>query len=162
MFAKTHFLVTHENCPVVFISLPPINHGSVEKNMPLLPSLFIKLVQPRKPIFHHAMPCHDKTEGIQYLFVKSLVTPPKTNMVRSPENGPLEKEIPIGFTIISRFHVNFRGCTCHLFISIWAPRPPPQQLQPFSPCCCRSSWQITVIRRSTWHNIDTKEDLDSN
>ncbi len=36
-------------------------------------------------------------------------TPPKTNM--EPENGPLEKEIPIGFTIISRFHVNFWGCT---------------------------------------------------
>ena len=37
-------------------------------------------------------------------------TPPKTNM--EPENGgPLEKEIPALETIISRFHVNFWGCS---------------------------------------------------
>ena len=29
----------------------------------------------------------------------------------SPENGPLENEIPDLETIISRFHVNFLGCT---------------------------------------------------
>ncbi len=40
----------------------------------------------------------------------SIHTPPKTNM--EPGNGgPLEKEIPDLETIISRFHVNFFGCT---------------------------------------------------
>ena len=42
-----------------------------------------------------------------------LYTPPKTNM--EPENGPLEKEIP---PIISRFHVEFRGCKFKIRISL--------------------------------------------
>jgi len=38
-------------------------------------------------------------------------TPPKTNM--EPENGALEKEIPLE-TILFRFHVTFRGCRFNL------------------------------------------------
>ena len=34
-------------------------------------------------------------------------TPPKTNM--EPENGPLQKEIPLE-TILFRFHLSFQGC----------------------------------------------------
>ena len=43
-----------------------------------------------------------------------LFTPLKLNM--EPENQPLEKEIPIGFTIIFRFHVKDLGG--YLFLSV--------------------------------------------
>ena len=42
------------------------------------------------------------------LDVLNVHTPLKFNM--EPENQTLQKEIPIGKTIISRFHVEFQGC----------------------------------------------------
>ena len=44
----------------------------------------------------------------EWLNFNSEVTPPKTNM--EPENGLWKRRFLLG-TIISRFHVNFWGCT---------------------------------------------------
>ena len=53
------------------------------------------------------------------LWTSEWFTPPKTNM--EPENGPLEKEIPIGNHHFQVPAVNFWGCMfCYI---LWAPPP---------------------------------------
>ena len=83
---------------------PPLNSG-------LTPTLR-KLTTPQQN------PPNSTLGNIIYIYIYYFAyTPPKTNM--EPENGPLEKEIPIGFTIISRFHVCFGECNGCIFWVTW-------------------------------------------
>ena len=63
---------------------------------------------------------HDSDSGLRYRIAQlgggNSNTPPKTNM--EPENGPLEKEIPIGNYHFISFPC-FRGCIFYFHPETW-------------------------------------------